>query len=209
MVFLKYKTFGAILGFAILTNSVVIAQDDAKIFEAFKNSYAMEKSGDYKKAGDLIKAVYKADFYEMNVRLGWVQYNAGLFDESAAYYQSALKLKPYSEEAKFGLIYPKAAQGKWEEVINIYNKILEVNPKSTTANYRLGLIYYGQNNYEKALSYFEKVLDLYPFDYDSLLMAAWSDYFLGKKREAEVLFKKVLLYNPGDASATDGLGLLK
>jgi tetratricopeptide (TPR) repeat protein len=209
MELLKMKTIWTTILVVVSTNYGLFAQDDVKTVEAFKNSYAMEKSGDYKKAGDLIKAVYKADSYEMNVRLGWLQYNAGLFDESSAYYQSALNLKPYSEEAKFGLIYPKAAQGKWDEVVGLYNKILDVNPKNTTANYRLGLVYYGQNKYDKALSYFEKVLDLYPFDYNSLLMAAWSDYFLGKKREAEVMFGKVLLYNPGDGSATDGLGLLK
>ena len=209
MELLKLKCVGAILFFAVFSNSGLFAQDDDKIIEAFKNSYAMEKSGDYKKAADILKTTYKTDSYELNLRLGWLQYYAGLFDESAAYYQSAMNLKPYSEEAKFGMINPKAAQGKWDEVINLYIKILAVNPYNTTANYRLGLIYYGQNEYAKALKNFEKVIDLYPFDYNSLLMAAWSDYFLGKKREAEILFKKVLMYNPGDGSATDGLGLLK
>ncbi|MCD4791882.1 MAG: tetratricopeptide repeat protein [Bacteroidales bacterium] len=187
----------------------IFAQNSTDIIKAFKTSYSLEKEGEYKKAADELKKVYSDDSYEINLRIAWLLYNSGLFDESAAHYQKALNLKPYSEEAKFGLIYPKAAQGKWTEVINIYNKILEISPNNTIANYRLGLILYGQKNYTKAASYFEKVLDLYPFDYDALLMMAWTDYSLGKMKEAKILFTKVLMNSPGNESATEGIGLIK
>ncbi len=189
--------------------SQIFGQADSKIIEAFKTSYALEKSGSYKKAADELKKVYSDDSYEINLRLGWLEYNAGLFSESSAHYQKAVTLKPYSEEAKFGLIYPKAAQGKWTEVINIYKKILEINPVSTTANYRLGLIYYGRKDYTTAEKYFSKVVNLYPFDYNANLMLAWTDYFLGKKNKAKLLFLKVLMNTPSDKSATEGLKLVK
>ena len=167
------------------------------------------RQGEYKKAADIIKTVYSNDSYEINLRLGWLEYNAGLFNESAAHYQRALNLKPYSEEAKFGLIYPKAAQGKWTEVINLYNKILKISPNNTTANYRLGLIYYGKKDYQKALKLFEKVVNLYPFNYDGLLMYAWTNFMLGKTKEAKILFNKVLMLSPDDESAKEGLNLIK
>jgi len=153
--------------------------------------------------------VYSNDSYEINPRLGWPEYNAGLFEESASHYQKALNLKPFSEEAKFGLIYPKYAQGKLTEVIALYKKILKINPSNTTANYRLGLIYFGKKDYANAASYFNKIVNLYPFDYDGLLMLAWSDYYLGKKNQAKLLFNKVLMTNPSDKSAKDGLKLLQ
>ena len=187
----------------------IFAQNSSDIIKAFKTSYSLEKEGKYKQAADELKEVYSNDSYEINIRIGWLLYNAGLFDESAAHYQKALNLKPYSEEAKFGLILPKIAQGKWNEVINLYNKILKINPNNTIANYRLGLILYGQKNYTKAASYFEKVLDLYPFDYDALLMMAWTDYSLGKMKEAKILFTKVLMNSPDNESATEGIGLIK
>jgi len=170
--------------------SGIFAQNSTEIIKAFKTSYTLEKTGEYKKAADELKKVYSNDSYEINLRIAWLLYNSGLFDESAAHYQKAINLKPYSEEAKFGLIYPKAAQGKWNEVIGLYNKILLINPKNTTANYRMGLIYYGSKNYTKAAGYFENVLNLYPFDYDALLMLAWTDYYLGKTKEAKILFTK-------------------
>jgi hypothetical protein len=51
-------------------------------------------------------------------------------------------------------------------------------------------------------------VDLYPFGYDGLLMLGWTSYFLGSYNEAKVLFNKVKLYNPNDASANEGLQLL-
>ncbi len=177
--------------------------------EAFSKSYVKEKSGDFSAAMDELKKVYTENSYEMNLRLGWLNYNAGLFDEAVIFYARAQKLKPYSEEARFGLILPKAALGKWDDVIAIYDKILEINPQNTVALYRLGLVYYGRKNYNKAYPLFKKVVDLYPFGYDGLLMLGWTSYFLGNNNEAKVLFNKVKLFSPNDESANDGLKLIK
>ncbi len=198
-----------IITILIFSFTSIFAQSSSDIIKAFKKSYAYEKEGDYKKASDELKKVYSDDSYEINLRIGWLLYNSGLFDESAAHYQKALNLKPYSEEVKFGLIYPNAAQGKWTEVINLYNKILKINPKNTIANYRLGLIYYGKKDFTKAGNYFKKVLDLYPFDYDALLMMAWTNYFSGKMKEAKILFTKVLMNSPDNESAAEGIELIK
>lgn len=193
----------------ILNTGLVIGQTNDEIINSFATTYELEAEGSYKEASDELKKVYSENSYEINLRLGWLTYNAGLFQESAAYYQNALNLKPYSEEAKFGLIYPKVAQGKWSEVVKIYKEILAINPSNTIANYRLGLIYFGQRKYTQANEYFEKVLNLYPFDYDSLIMLAWTNYYLGKNSTAKVLFNKALMNRPNDKSAKEGLGLLK
>jgi tetratricopeptide (TPR) repeat protein len=176
---------------------------------AFTESYSLEKHGDFKTAAEPLKKVYDQSSYEINLRMGWLYYNAGRFDESVTYYSRAQQMKPYSEEARFGLILPKAALGQWDEVIEIYNKILEIHPNNTVAMYRLGLIYYERKNYDKALPLFNKVVDLYPFDYDGLLMLAWTSYFTGNYNQAKVLFNKVKLNNPGDASANEGLQLMR
>jgi tetratricopeptide (TPR) repeat protein len=186
------------------------AQVNQELLEdAFAKSYASEKNGDFKAAMNPLKKVYDEASYEINLRLGWLNYNAGLFDESIIFYSKARELKPYSEEARFGLILPKAALGRWDEVIELYNKILEINPNNTVAMYRLGLVYYGRKDYSQAFPLFKKVVDLYPFGYDGLLMLGWTSYFLGNTNQAKVLFQKVLLYNPKDESATEGLKLIK
>jgi tetratricopeptide (TPR) repeat protein len=185
------------------------AQYSGQILKIFEQSYVLEKAGDFRKAANIIKEVYQDDSYEMNLRLGWLNYNAGLFEESKAFYRKALLVLPYSEEAKFGIILPLAARGEWDEVIGFYNQILANNHGNTVALYRLGLVYYGRKDWAQAARNFQKVVDLYPFGYDGLLMMAWTNLQLGKSREARILFNKVLLWSPNDPSALEGLGLLK
>jgi tetratricopeptide (TPR) repeat protein len=207
MEFLRRKIILLILTAAGFSAVAQVSQEALEA--AFNKSYQLEKAGDFSVASDVLKKIFDESSYELNLRLGWLNYNAGLFDESVIFYSNAQKLKPYSEEARFGLILPKAALGRWNEVIELYNKILEISPNNSVSLYRLGLIYYGRKDYNKAQPLFKKVVDLYPFGYDGLLMLGWTSYFLGNYPQAKVLFNKVLLYSPGDASAKEGLKLIK
>ena len=183
-------------------------QDYKKIQYAFSESYTHEKEGDYKKAIDDLKAVYSEDSFPLNIRLGWLSYMGGFFTESLAYYQRSINLKPLALDARFGYVYPASAMGKWEQVKKQYTEILEIDPQNTTANYRLGSIHYGNGDYETALKHFEKVVNLYPFDYDALVMYGWTNFQLGKFREAEVLFNQALMNQPEGQSAKEGLEAL-
>ncbi|WP_051107570.1 MULTISPECIES: tetratricopeptide repeat protein [Rhodonellum] len=183
------------------------AQD--KIIDAFKQSYSLEKNENFKGAIESLKAVYQTDSYELNLRLGWLTYLAGQLPESEDYYSKAVALKPYAIEPKFGLVLPLSVQGKWTETEEIYQRILQVDPQNSLVNYRLGLIYYNRGNYDKADPYLEKVVNLYPFDYDGLILLAWNKLNLQKSRESKVLFQKVLMNNPDDPSALEGLKLIK
>ena len=188
---------------------VLEAQDYTKLSSAFSDSYTKEKAGKYQEAVNSLKAVYDAGTYEINLRLGWLTYLQGQFTESLAYYNKATDLMPYAIEPRLGLVLPASSLGNWDMVIAQYNKILDIDPNNTIALYRLGLITYDKKDYKKAFTYFEKVVNLYPFDYQSLLMLGWSNYKLGKNREAKILFNKALLYSPDDASAKEGLSLVK
>lgn len=193
--------------FIISTN--IFAQDYEKIVEAFEQSYSYETNGEYAKAVEVLKKVYNQDSYEINLRLGWVNYMSGLFTESLGYYKKAIGLKPFSIEAHLGYVYPASALGNWEDVIKHYNEVLEIDPENTLALYRLGNIYYGREEFETALKYFEKVTNLYPFDYDAIIMYAWTNYKTGKLREAKVLFYKALMIQPEDESALEGLSQIQ
>jgi tetratricopeptide (TPR) repeat protein len=200
----------------LITTSLVLmsffslqAQDYHVLQDAFSKSHAYEARGNFADAIASLKKVYLEDSYEVNLRLGWVTYLAGLFTESSAYYQKAINLKPYAIEAKFGFANPASALGNWDQVVAQYNEILKIDPQNTIANYRMGSIYYGRRDFSKAEKYLEKVVNLYPFDYDSMILFAWTNLKLGKMREAQVMFNKVLLNKPKDASALEGLSLIK
>ncbi len=209
MEFLKRINRQIIILLLVLFSSVIVkGQVSTDMINAFKSSYQLERNGKYSQAAEILKTIYIGDSYELNLRIGWLDYQAGLFTESESFYNKAVSIHPMAVEARFGLVLPLAALGKWDIVIKQYTKILEIDPNNTVANYRMGSIYYGRMEYEKALQYLEKVVNLYPFDYDSMVLYAWCNYRLKKYREAKILFQKTLLIRPDDTSALEGLKLL-
>jgi tetratricopeptide (TPR) repeat protein len=207
MEILRTNRLALILGIILLPLSAR-GQDFKATKEAFQQSYIQEATGEMVAAINSLKAVYSERSYEVNLRLGWLSYQAGNFTESVAYYNNAISLMPYAIEPRFGIVYPGAAMGNWSMVMKQYEKILEISPNNSIAMHRIGLIYYGRGDYENAKKYFEKVANLYPFDYDALTMLGWSYFKLNNFREAKVLFQKALLHTPGGTSAMEGLELL-
>jgi tetratricopeptide (TPR) repeat protein len=177
--------------------------------KAFASSYTDEYNKDYAKAIGDLKNVFSEKSYEINLRLGWLHYENLLYTESMNYYRTAMKLMPYSVEAKFGYVYPAAALGNWEDVIKTYQDILAIDSQNTTVLYRLGLIYYSRKEYTNADKYFEKLVNLYPFGYDGVINLAYSKLNLNKPEEAKMLFNKALLIYPNDTVASKGLKQIK
>ncbi len=202
------KKIFAVLCISLAVSSTFAQQLTAKQ-NAFYKSYESEKSGNYTTAIKDLTAVYKADDYFMNIRLGWLNYLAKQYSVSVKYYEKAISLKPYAVEAKFGLIKPLSATENWERVKNTYIEILKIDPQNTVANYWLGVIYYNKKDYANANKLFEKVVNLYPLDYDSVVMLAWTKLRQGKTAEAKILFQHALTLRPNDSSSLEGLKLIK
>lgn len=203
------KSISKILLLAVIFITATKGFAQTNLETAFSNSYKSETSGKYPDAIKGVKEVYDEKSYEVNLRLAYLNYEAGLFTESMSYYEKAISLMPYSIEAKFGYVLPAAAAGNWDKVLNQYFEIVKIDPQNSKANYRIGSIYYGRKDYANSFRYLEKVVNLYPFDYDGLLLFAWANFQLGKTKEAKLLFERVLLLSPRDASALEGLKLIK
>lgn len=185
-----------------------IAQENTQQ-TAFEKSYALEKNANYKDAAQSLMQVYNEKSYELNLRLGYLKYMAGSYTDAIIFYKKAIQIMPYAIEPRLGFVYPAAALNKWDDVVLQYQAILKIDPKNSSVNYKLGVIYYNRKKYAPAYSLFEKVVNLYPFDYDGLLMYAWTSYRMDKLTQAKLLFKKVLLISPNDKSALKGLALIK
>ncbi|MEI7503195.1 MAG: tetratricopeptide repeat protein [Paludibacter sp.] len=192
------------ISFAVLFTSVM-AQSTKVNQDAFSKSYVAEQAGDFNSAINNLKAVYKSDSYVVNIRLGWLYYNAKQYTESIKYYDIAIALKPYAIEARFGCVKPLSAIENWEKVKGHYIQILKIDPQNTVANYWLGVIYYNRKEYASACNHFGKNINLYPLDYDSVIMLAWSKLNSGKPGEASILFNQALVIRPADSSALSGL----
>ena len=186
-----------------------VAAQDKTVMDAFSQSYDFEAIKKYDAAISSLNKVYSETSYEINMRMGWLNYSAGKSKEAIAYYQKAITIMPAATEPLWAIITPLSVLEIWNEVEKNYVAILKLDPKNASANYSLGLIYYYRKDYVNAKKYFDVSLNLYPYNYNNMLMSAWTNYFLGSKNEAKLLFKKVLLYSPNDSSALEGLGLIK
>ncbi|MGZ4099871.1 MAG: tetratricopeptide repeat protein, partial [Bacteroidia bacterium] len=163
------------------------AQNKA-VTTAFSQSYDYEAIAKYDAAITAIAGVYSEKSYEMNLRLGWLNYLAGKNKESVSYYQKAIALMPAATEPKWALITVYTKTENWNEIEKLYHSILKLDPKNSSANYNLGLIYYYRKDYFSAKKNFDVALNLAPFGYNNMLMSAWTNYFLGNKNEASILF---------------------
>lgn len=193
----------------LLIASFVSAQNSTAWQEAFYKSYEAETKANYTQAINELTKVYKKDDYFVNLRLGWLNYLTKNYQKSEQFYRISIRLKPYSIEARFGVVKPLSATEQWDQVQLQYAEILKIDPQNTMANYWLGVIHYNRKQYAVAVRLFEKVVNLYPLDYDSVLMLAWTKLNLGKMAEARLLFQHALTLRKNDESALQGLKLIK
>ena len=194
---------------AILSVLSIAAQSNKPLTAVFKQSYEYEAVKNYEAAINVVNSLYAESSYEINLRLGWLYYLSGKQKESISYYQKAISIMPVATEPLWGILNAYVKLENWNEVEKTYLSILKIDSKNTKANYNLGLIYFYRKDYKEAKKYFDVDLNLSPFNYNNLLMSAWTNYYLGNKNEASVLFNKVLLYSPNDKSALEGLSLIK
>ncbi len=208
---MEYQIKSAIttIFFLIITAFEVHSQNIADIVKAFAESYTYEYNNEHLKAITSLNKVYKEDSYEMNLRLGWLYYQTKNYKKSIDHYNKAIAILPLSIEAKLGYAFPAYAMGNQEMAIKKYKEILAIDPNNYYGNYRLGALYYERKEYQSANKHFDKLINLYPFDYDVMIMSAWTYFRLNKLREAKVLFNKALLNRPNDESASEGLKLIK
>lgn len=197
---------------AALISAEVLTHKTSGKTEAFHESLKQENAREYRKSIQTLEAIYKdsPDDYLLNLRLGWLHYNAGNTLESQKYYAQAFTLSNNkSVEALLGQTLPLAALGDWDAVAAAYHSILKLDPMNYTANLRLGQILLNKGSYGDAKSYLERVHASYPGSYEPNLSLGWTYYYLGERQKASSLLTNALMLSPGDTLALQGLNLLK
>src|ERR1035437_2565077 len=171
------KSIAAILIFTALN----VQGQDKTLMNAFSLSYENEASQKYDAAIAALNSAYSPASYEINIRMGWLNYLAGKHKESVIFYQKAITLMPAATEPLWAIINPFTKLENWNEIEKTYLSILKLDSKNASANYNLGLIYYYRKDYLNAKKYFDVSLNLSPFGYNNMLMSAWTNYFLDRK----------------------------
>ena len=190
---IKMKTKIILLILSFFLRTELFSQQNTEL--AFSKSYSFEYETQYSKAIAVLLEL-NIDTYQINLRLGWLNYLNKDYVKSETFYKKAVAIEPASVEARFGLVLPMSALGNWNSVLSVYLDIIKYDPNNSTANYRIASIYFNRKEFGNASTYVAKVLRLYPFDYDSNLLLGKILMAQGKNAEAKKYLGKALEYNP-------------
>ncbi|ACO03642.1 MAG TPA: tetratricopeptide repeat protein [Persephonella sp.] len=200
-----------IISILLILSVFSYALDYEKIKDAYYRSYQYEKVGDFENAVKSIMIVYKEypEGYTVNLRLGWLYYLNKNYANSIYHYEKALKVIPSSVEAKLGYTLPLLAQGKYTDVEKICYQILNTDFYNYYGNLRLSFVLRMQKKYDMAVKVINKMLSLYPTDINFLTELALVRFYQGDKKQAEYLFKDILILDPENVTAKEYLKKLR
>lgn len=201
------KSYAAIVTALVLSFLALRPVSAQGLADVINNSYAAEAAKDFAGAIKALKAVEATEGsnYIYRLRLGWLSYLAGMWNESIAQYQSAAAIAPEAVEPLQGMLNPLVATGKTADIAKTHEAILNLDPNNYTSLKQSAWLAYTAKNYKKAASYYARILKLYPTDVEMMLGLGYSLKLSGNKAGAERTFNTVLLLSPRNARALAGL----
>jgi len=193
--------------FLLLIPFLVFSLTYEEIAKAYKQSYLYEKIGDYKDAIRVLMPIYNSypNGYTVNLRLGWLYYLMGKYENSIFHYKRADRAIPTSVESKLGLSLPLMAQEKWDKAEEILFRVLKLDYYNYYGNLRLCTVLEKEKKFEQQKATALKMLAIYPTSVPFLVELAKAYYHLGEKEKAKKLFKDILILDPENLTAKEYL----
>ncbi|MEI7947468.1 MAG: tetratricopeptide repeat protein [bacterium] len=190
---------------ASLTGYAQISTDPLEV--ALKASYASEAKSDYQAAIKALTALGSSasSSYIAQLRLGWLNYCATEYQQSATYYKKAVQLAPLAIEPLLGQMLAQQLAANTDEAMRTGNAILRRDPNNYTATSRLAWLFCVKRDYKQAAILYRKLVGLYPTDTEMLLGLGYALKYSGEKKDADKQFNMVLLLSPDNARALEGL----
>ncbi len=175
--------------------------------DAFSASIKAEKKSDYAAAIQALEKLGPAGNteYLVQVRLGWLHYQAKQWKESEKYYRRAEQMAPQSLEAPLGLMRTQMAAGENDDALRTGQTILSHDPNHYTAISRMAWLYYLKNDFRRSIAFYRKLTTQYPCDLEMQLGLGYALKLSGDVRSASDCFRRVLMLDPDNERAKTGL----
>ncbi|MDF1643794.1 MAG: tetratricopeptide repeat protein [Pseudomonadales bacterium] len=196
MKFLKYRWIAFIVSTPFIFGSYASA-------DIWTDSYRLESIGQYQQAREILNPYGKEnpdDEFAM-LRLGWLSYLGGSYNQSIKQYQKALSLNPQSLDAALGLMLPLLAQQRWKEAEKYGQQILSVAPWNYYAHLRLMISEEGQRNWHALLQHAQQLHQRFPGDATVLVYLARAQRWQGHQDAARITYRQVLQRYPAHIEA--------
>jgi tetratricopeptide (TPR) repeat protein len=140
-------------------------------------------------------------------RLGWLSYLARDYAKAEQYYGEASRSIPTAMNPLLGLLNIAQAQNDSRKIERAAQSLLHNEPSNYRAQMALAQLHLAGREYQRAASEYRRVLLYYPDDLDATSGLAWSIFYLGNKRDAIALFRRILTVSPEYTYAQRGVEL--
>ena len=173
----------------------------------YQRSYDLEKAEDYMTALQILEAMPEAEktSYAYVLRVAWLEYLAGKFDDSITHYRAAAMLVRNAVEPLLGLGLAQAAARRWRDTADTLGTALRIAPSNPQVQLRLAYALYQLGRFSQAEQHYRRVLTDFPSMADARAGLGWSLLMQGRMQEAEKEFEQVLRFVPNQASAKEGV----
>lgn len=195
--------FSLFISLLVMPFQAAAELDYKSVSEAYNRSYKYEKTENYTDAVKAIMLVhnYYPDAYTVNLRLGHLYLQQGLFANASRHYQKAQKALPYSISPQLGAMSVAIAQVQYNKAETIGFNILKTDKYNYYGNLKLAYIFTQSKKYDNAQAIVEKMLAIYPEDV--LFLSQYAAIFAAQAQfdKAAEYYSNVLILDPENIDA--------
>lgn len=166
---------------------------------SYLKSYNYEKMQKYTESIKVFTPLYEkySNAYTVNLRLAWLFFLNKNYQNSKKYYQKAILIKPYSIEAKLGLLKTDLYTEDYEKAHLLSSEILKQDFYNYYGNYYAIQLFLATGKYAIAKEHIEKMLSIYPTDILFLVQLSIV-YHSNQNPLLESLYKDILTLDPNN-----------
>jgi tetratricopeptide (TPR) repeat protein len=180
----------------------------SEVQKLWAESYAAEAKGDHEAGIAAVRKVIEitglSDNTFVNLRLGWLNYLLGDYEEALTFYKAAASSAPLAITPLQGRLNCFLELERSDDAIETARAILKLDPMNFRANRTLGDVYYAKQDYSRAGGYYERLVIGYPDNMEIASSLGWCHLNLGQPALAKQIFGNVLAVAPATITATIG-----
>jgi len=190
-----------LLGGVALSGELQGQEPDIK--GSYHRSFEYERAEAYQDGIRALAPVYETypNGYTVNLRMGWLFYLNGNYNNAVAHYEVARSAAPFALEPKLGQLLPLLAQGRWSDAESVAYQVVSVDHYNYYGNMRLVLALRMQQKFEPAYQIALKMAGAYPTDLTYLMELALLNDARGNEEEALRLFTDLQILDPENEAA--------
>jgi len=188
-----------------LLNTIIAAEPANATAQFFKGMNQKEMGDTVKAVATFQKTLDMDDSnFDAAIQLGLL-FTVRKNPLALAYFKTALRLKPLSEEAYFARAFYYQETGKFQQALFDYRKVIDINPSNDRAYYNVGVINFDAKKYVEAMRSWDICIQMNNQYVEAYYMRGLVYELTSNRRDAALNYQFALELMPKYALAKEGL----